>query len=116
VSLSLLYDCSGAAVALVAGCSWELAAIRRGVGKTAAHAVRIIAWVMVGVSLGAIVREIPRGSQFVPAGWILIIQFVPLAVGFIILVVTFRAAGYSRRTQDALAARGRHARQDPPGP
>jgi hypothetical protein len=115
LSLSLLYDYSGAAVALVAGCSWELAAIRRGVGKTAAHVVRIIAWAMVGVSLGAIVREIPRGSQFVPAGWVLILQFVPLAAGFVLLIVTFRAAGYSKRSQDALAAQGRHARQDPPG-
>ncbi len=113
MSLSLLYHCGGAALGLVAGCSWELAAIRRRVGKTAAHVVRIIAWVLVGVSLAAVASEIPKGSQFVPAGWILILQFVPLAVGFVILVVTFRAAGYSKRTQDALAAQGRHARQDP---
>jgi hypothetical protein len=115
LGLTLLYDSVGAAVALVAGCLWELAAIRRGVGKPAAHVVRIIAWVMVGVSLATIASEIPKGSQFVPSGRLLILQFVPLAVGFVILVVTFRAAGYSKRTQDALAAQGRHARQDPPG-
>jgi hypothetical protein len=110
LSLSLLYHCGAAAFALVAGCSWEIAAIRRGVGKTAAHVLRMIAWLMVGVSLFIIARQVFKGSQFVPSTSILILESVLLIVGFVILVVTYRAAGYSKREQDAMAARGRHAR------
>ena len=97
---------------MVAGCTWEVAAIRRGVGKKATHVLRVIAWLMVGVSLFAIASQIPKGSQFVPAGWLLVLQFVPLIGGFVLLLATFRAAGYSKREQDALAAKGRHARSD----
>lgn len=108
--MGLLYHYGAAAFALVAGCSWEVAAIRRGVGKTAAHVLRMIAWLMVGVSLFIIARQVFKGSQFVPATWTVILEWMLLVVGFIVLVVTFRAAGYSKREQDAMAAQGRHAR------
>ena len=112
--LTTLYYDGGAALGVAAGCCWEVAAIRRGVGKRAAHILRVIAWLMVGVSLFAIATQVPKGSQFVPAGWLLALQFVPLIGGTVLLLVTSRAAGYSRRKQDALAAQGRHARSDTP--
>jgi len=98
--------------ALVAGCSWEIAAIRRRVGKPTAHGLRVIAWIMVAMSFFIIGSQITKGSQFVPDGWILALEFVPLIAGFVLLLVTFRAAGYSKREQDALAAQGRHARRN----
>jgi predicted permease len=108
----LLYRDGGAALAVVAGCWWETAAIRRRVGNPAAHVLRMIAWLMVAVSLFVIGSQISKGSNFVPDGWILVLEFVPLIGGFVLLVVSLRAAGYTKREQDALAARGRHARRD----
>jgi hypothetical protein len=100
---------------VVAGCSWEVAAIRRGVGSTAAHVLRVIAWLMVSVSLFAIASQIHKGSQLEPAGWLLALQLVPLVGGFVVLLVTFRVAGYSKRGQGGLAAQGRHAQSDTSG-
>jgi hypothetical protein len=112
LSVTILYHDGAAAFALAAGCSWEVAAIRRHVGKTAAHVLRMIAWLMIAVSFFVIAGQITKGSQFVPAGWILALEFVLLTGGFVLLVVSTRAAGYSKREQDALAAQGRHARPD----
>lgn len=108
------YDGVGAFL-LVAGCSWEAAAIRRHVGKMAAHLLRMFAWLMVGAFVITFATiEMPAGGQTEPAHWLLILQFSLLLGGFALLVITYRAAGYSKREQDEMAAKGRHARPTEP--
>jgi hypothetical protein len=107
-----LYYAGGAALGVLAGCSREVAAIRRGIGKTAVHVLRMIAWLMVGASFFVIASQIPEGSQFVPGAWVLVLDFVPLTGGLGLLLVTFRAAGYPRRKRHAMAVQGRHALSD----
>lgn len=117
MGLTIIYHDGTGVFLLIAGCSWEAAAIRRGVGKLSAHLLRMAAWLMIcAFCITFAMLEMAKGSQFAPASWLLALQFALLLGGFAILLITYRAAGYSKSQQDKLAAKGKHARPaDPAG-